>query len=120
MKGILSVVYIVLVFPSLLLGALVWERVAVDKLFYCWDGVGVPGDFIPPFVHEAEKRKLSERQDLLEARRSGRVPLKDYYFIAPGLVYLIWALHIIVAVALPAILFWIAAEIFNWKPGQKH
>jgi hypothetical protein len=64
------VAYIILLAPALLLAAVVWDRLAVDKMFYCWDSLGVPGDFIPPFVHAAK-----------DAR--------DHYISEPWLVYLL-------------------------------
>src|SRR5260221_7048521 len=73
--------YIVLVLPSLVGAALIWDHVAVDKLFYCSDSCG-PIDFIPPFVHSVAG---------------------DHYIAPAWFVWLLWAGLLTVALALPAV-----------------
>ncbi len=82
MKPLAIVAYLLLLAPALLLAAVVWQYVAVNKMFYCWDSVGVPGDFIPPFVHAA------------------RDP-RDHYISAPWMVHLLWLVHLGIALTLP-------------------
>ena len=83
-KTIGIVAYFALLLPSLFLAATVWEYVAVDKMLHCWDSVGIPGDFIPPFVHDSS----------------------DHYISSPWLVHLLWGVLAVGALALP----WLAVS----------
>ena len=73
--------YLALVVPSLVGAALIWDRVAVDRLFYCSDSCG-PIDFIPPFVHSFPG---------------------DHYIAPAWFVWLLWAALLSVALSLPAV-----------------
>jgi hypothetical protein len=81
--------YILVTLPSLVGAALFWDRIAVDKLFYCSDSCG-PIDFIPPFVHSVAG---------------------DHYIAPASYVWLLWAALLAAALVLPAVTikgsFWI-------------
>ncbi len=72
--------YILLLIPSLLGAALVWDAVAADRLYRCTDSLG-PFDFVPPFVHAVGG---------------------DHYIAPAWLVWLIWAALLGAALGLPA------------------
>jgi hypothetical protein len=89
-------VYILLLMASLVCAALVWDRVAVDKLFYCSDSLG-PFDFMPPFVH---------------------LQYGDYYIAPRGLVWVLWAALVSLAVTLPAAAIWVCS--WSWRYCSRH
>jgi hypothetical protein len=76
-----TVVYCLLLIPSFLLSAAIWEALAVDRLFHCSDSYGYPGDFIPFFVHS--------------------VP-DDHYMVFPPVLWALWLLLVAFAFFLPA------------------
>jgi hypothetical protein len=84
--------YIVLVLPSLVGAAIVWDRVAVDNLFYCADSCG-PLDFMPPFVHSVAG---------------------DHYLAPAWFVWLLWAGLMTAALGLPAV----AIRTSSWIYGH--
>jgi hypothetical protein len=82
MRPIAVVAYIVLLAPALQMAAVVWDHVAVNAMFNCADSLGVPRDFIPPFVHTAKDTR-------------------DHYISSPWLVYLLWLVLLGGAITLP-------------------
>jgi len=91
-------VYILLVVPSLIGAALLWDHVAVDKLFYCSDSCG-PIDFIPPFVHSVAG---------------------DHYIAPAWFVWVLWTALLVLALALPAVAIGGSSWIYGFaKRTQK-
>jgi hypothetical protein len=73
--------YILLFIPTVILAALIWDGIAVDKLFYCSDSCG-PIDFIPPFVHSVGG---------------------DHYIAPAPIVWLLWFGLVALTLAVPAV-----------------
>ena len=95
MKTIRTLVYFALLLLSLLLSALLWDAVAVDKLFVCTDSVGA-WDIIPPFVHSC---------------------CGDHYVAPAPLVWLLWLGILGVAFTLPVAIIAGVTSVFRHAPA---
>ena len=82
MKSTRFLAYLALLLPSVLISAVAWQFLAVDRLYHCSDRVPLL-DFVPPFVHS--------------------VP-DDHYIASPLVVYVVWLLLVAIASLLPAVL----------------
>src|SRR5436190_21875756 len=76
-----SVVYVLLVVPSLLIVAALWTASVSGRLYYCWDSTPLI-DFVPPFVH-------------------AQVDARDHYIAQPWQVWSLWSLFLATALAFP-------------------
>lgn len=76
-----SVIYLLLLIPSLVIVASLWGAVVSGRLYYCWDSTPLV-DFVPPFVHSD-------------------IDIRDHYIASPWLVWSLWTLFLAAAVLFP-------------------
>jgi hypothetical protein len=77
--------YLGLLIPSLLVGAILWEPIALKRLYVCTDYIPVLS-FIPPFVHGKGD------------------PPGDHYLVPPAVVYGTYSAMLVAIVSIPAII----------------
>lgn len=76
-----SLVYLLLLVPSLLIIAALWSAVISDRLYYCWDSTPLL-DFLPPFVHT-------------------NLDVRDHYIAQPWQVWSLWSVFLAAAFIFP-------------------
>ncbi len=82
---------------SFLLFAVVWLIVGPTLLYHCWDDAWpFVISWVPPFIHPWAN--------------SADGNLRDYYFVARWLVYLVWCSLIVGVLLLPALIVWRVAR----------
>lgn len=86
-----SLLYVFFLFPSLIVGKLLWTIFVDGKLYYCSDRTPFL-DFIPPFVHTGQFG-----------------PTGDYFVVDEKIVWAVWFLFIGLILFIPYIL----AKKFN-------
>lgn len=86
----------VLALPTLVLAACVWDYTAAGKLYFCSDSCG-PADFIPPFVHPSAG---------------------DYYLAPVWFVWSFWALLVVLAFVIPAIVIQTSLRFYGRTKEQ--
>src|SRR5438046_1065168 len=80
-------------FPIIfLISALIWHSQISGNYFVCVDR-GLILDFLPPFVH---------------ARTSG-----DFFIQPQRTIYVLWAVYMIVTLAIPAFCSWLVVKLFQ-------
>ena len=79
-----SLVYVLLVVPSLLIVAALWTACVSGRLYYCWDNTPLI-DFVPRFVH-------------------AQVDDRDHYIASPWQVWSLWSFFLAAALILPVLL----------------
>jgi hypothetical protein len=76
-----TVVYLLLVVPSLLIAAALWTAAVSGRLYYCWDSTPL-ADFLPPFVHSS-------------------IDSRDHYIAPAWQVWSLWSVFVAGALLLP-------------------
>jgi hypothetical protein len=98
LQALRIILYFLLAVPSLIGAAVVWDHIAVDKMFHCTDSCG-PIDFIPPFVHSVEG---------------------DHYIAPALLVWMLWLILLAVALALPMLPGAAATWIYRYAKDKRN
>lgn len=73
-------IYILLLIPTVIIGAILWSALHEAFLFHCSDWIPVL-DLIPPFVHGSQ--------------------YGDYYIAPEPVVYIVWVIYLLAMFSFP-------------------